>query len=114
MNERKAKALELMLTGNYTITDIAEIVGCNRHTIYKWMKQPEFADAKAKNEEKLVSNLYMLALDNMEDILLNSKDEYKKISIFQQLCKIKGSNDLNVNVKSTPQTVEDILKDLGM
>lgn len=114
MDERKAKALELMLTGNYTITDIANIVGVNRHTIYKWMKKPEFANAKAENEAKLVSNLYMLALDSMEDILLNGKDEYKKISIFQQLCKLKGANDLNVNVKTTPQTVEDVLKDLGM
>ena len=112
MDQRKAKALELMLTGNYTITDIAEIVGCNRHTIYKWMKQPDFANAKAENEAKLVSNLYVLALDEMENILLNGKDEYKKISIFQQLVKMKGTQDLNVTVKSTPQTVEDILKDL--
>lgn len=112
MNEKKAKALELMIKG-IPISHIAEEIGVHRNTIYIWLKEPMFKEAKAKTEEQLLDNVWLMAMYEIEDVLLNTTDEYKKIQIFQQLAKIKGKEEttLNINkVKSVDEMIADLRK----
>lgn len=112
MNEKKAKALELMIKG-IPISHIAEEIGVHRNTIYIWLKEPMFKEAKVKTEEQLLDNVWLISMYEIEDVLLNTTDEYKKIQIFQQLAKIKGKEEttLNINkVKSVDEMIADLRK----
>lgn len=110
MNEKKAKALELLLKGN-TITAIAEELEVCRSTIYKWINNDEkFREAKKKSEETILDNLYVVALSELEELLYNGTN-YEKIQCATQILKYKKANDVNVTVERV-KTVEDILADL--
>jgi len=111
MNEKKAKALELLLLGT-PISHIADEIGVHRNTIHLWIKSDEvFKEAKAKAEEQLVDNLWVTAMYEIEDVLLNTKDEYKKIQIFQQLAKIKVKDETNININKIT-SVDDMIANL--
>ncbi len=45
------------------------------------------------------------------DVLLNTKDDYKKIQIFQQLAKIKGKEETTVNINKV-KSVDEMIHDL--
>lgn len=110
MTEKKAKALELMIKG-IPISHIAEEIGVHRNTLYLWLREPDFKDAKKNAEEKLLDGIWLTSLYEIEDVLLNTKDDYKKIQIFTQLSKIKGKEETTVNinkVKSVDEMIEDL------
>lgn len=112
LNEKKTKALGLMIKG-IPISHIAEEIGVHRNTLYLWLKEPMFKEAKSKAEEQLLDNVWLVAMYEIEDVLLNTTDEYKKIQIFQQLAKIKGKEEttLNINqIKSVDEMIADLKK----
>lgn len=110
MNEKKAKVLELMIKGT-PISNIADEVGIHRNTIYLWLKDQEFKEAKKEAEDNLLDGIWLMSMYEMEDVLLNTKDEYKKIQIFQQLAKIKGKQETTVNINQI-KSVDEIIADL--
>lgn len=111
MNEKKAKALELMLKGT-PISHIAEELQMGRSTLYLWLKEPMFKEAKSKAEEQILDNVWLMAIYEMEDVLLTTKDDYKKIQIFQQLAKIKGKEETTVNINRV-KSVDEMIADLN-
>lgn len=48
LDERRLKAIEMLVSGNHTITAIAKEVGVTRKTLYSWMDKDDF---KAKLHE---------------------------------------------------------------
>lgn len=110
MTEKKAKALELMIKG-ISISQISKDLQIGRSTIYLWLKEPMFKEAKKKAEEQLLDNVWLMAMYEIEDILLNTKDEYRKIAIFQQLAKIKGKEETTVNINKV-KSVDEMIADL--
>lgn len=110
MNEKKSKALELMIKGT-PITQIAEEIGVHRNTLYLWLKEPMFKEAKQKAEDQLLDNVWLMAMYEIEDVLLNTKDDYKKIQIFQQLAKIKGKEETTININKV-KSVDEMIADL--
>ena len=106
MNEKKAKALGLILKGD-TVTSIAEEIGVHRVTIYKWLQNDEeFKKAKQQNENKLLDNLYIIALSEMEELLYNGSN-YEKIAAATQILKLKRGSDVITIEK--PKTVDELL-----
>lgn len=110
MSEKKVKVLEMMVKG-VPVSHIAEELQIGRSTIYLWLKDPIFKDAKKKAEEQLLDNLWLVSMYEVEDVLLNTKDEYKKIQIFQQLAKIKGKEESTLNINQV-KSVDEMLADL--
>lgn len=107
MNEKKVKALELLLQGD-SIVSIADEINVHRVTIYKWLNNDiEFKKAKEKAENKLIDGLYIAALSELEELLYNGSN-YEKISAATQILKLKKSNDVNVKIEQ-PKTLEDLL-----
>ena len=110
MNEKKAKALELLIKGN-TITSIAEELGIGRCTIYRWLNSDEeFREAKKKSEDVILDNLYVVALTELEELLYNGTN-YERIQCATQILKYKKANDVNVTVDRV-KSVDEILADL--
>ncbi len=110
MDNKKVKALELIIKGN-SITSIAEDLGVCRKTIYNWLNSDEdFKKAKKKSEEVILDNLYVVALTELEELLYNGSN-YERIQCATQILKYKKSNDVNVKVE-TPKSIEDILATL--
>lgn len=110
LHEKKAKALELMIKG-IPISHIAEEIGVHRNTLYIWLREPDFKDAKKNAEEKLLDGIWLTSLYEIEYVLLNTKDDYKKIQIFQQLAKIKGKEETTVNINRV-KSVDEMIADL--
>ena len=50
IDERHIKMIELLVSGEYKITEIAELIGVARQTIYDWLKRE---DVKAELDERL-------------------------------------------------------------
>lgn len=113
LNEKKAKALELMIKG-IPISHISKELGIGRSTIYQWIRADEsFKKAKKEAEEQLLENMWLISMYEIEDVLLNTTDEYKKIQIFTQLSKIKGKEETTLNInkfKSVDEMVADLRK----
>lgn len=108
MNEKKAKALELLLQGN-SIVSIAEEIGVHRTTIYHWINNDtEFKKAKQKSEDKILDNLYIVALTEMEELLYNGSN-YEKIQCATQILKCMKSNEVNVKIEQ-PKTLDDLIQ----
>ena len=106
MNEKKAKALELLLKGD-TVVSIANEVGIGRRTLYNWLKNDdEFRKAKQQNENIILDNLYIAALSEMEEILCNGSN-YEKIQCATQILKLKKGSDIITIEK--PKTVDELL-----
>jgi len=42
LDERQIRAIELLVSGEHTITRISELVGVSRQTIYNWLDDDEF------------------------------------------------------------------------
>ena len=110
MNEKKAKVLELLLQGN-SIVAVAESVGCARQTIYNWMNTDEdFKQAKEQAEGKIVDDLYLVAMGELENLLYNGSS-YERVNCATQILKYKKANDVNVKIEK-PQSVEELLAQL--
>lgn len=106
MNEKKSKALELLLKGN-SIVSIADEIGIHRNTLYNWInKDLDFREAKQQNENMLLDNLYLVALSELEELLYNGSN-YEKIAAATQILKVKKSSDVITIEK--PKTVDELL-----
>ena len=53
MTKRKLKAVEMLIKGDLTRTDIAKELGISRDTLYRWMKEEEFMAALQKRTEQI-------------------------------------------------------------
>lgn len=42
IDEQKRKAIELLVSGEHTKTDIATLVGCSRQALYQWLADKDF------------------------------------------------------------------------
>ena len=106
MNEKKAKALEILLRGD-TVLSIANELGVGRRTIYNWLQSDvEFRKAKQKNENIILDNLYIAALSEMENLLYEGSN-YEKIAAATQILKLKKGSDVITIEK--PKTVDELL-----
>ena len=106
MNEKKAKALELLLRGD-TVVSIANELEVGRRTIYNWLQSDaEFRKAKQKNENIILDNLYIAALSEMENLLYEGSN-YEKIAAATQILKLKKGSDVITIEK--PKTVDELL-----
>lgn len=107
MNEKKAKALELLIKGN-SIVSIAEELEVHRTTIYHWINNDvAFRKAKQKSEDLILDNLYTVALTEMEQLLYNGSN-YEKIQCATQILKCKKGSDVNLKIEQ-PKTLDDLL-----
>lgn len=53
MTKKKLKAVEMLIKGDLTRTDIAKELGISRDTLYRWMKEEEFMAALQKRTEQI-------------------------------------------------------------
>ncbi len=77
IDERQRKSIELMVSGEYTVTEIAELVGVHRTTIYNWLDKEEY-----KTElDKRLQEIKHQAEQEFNKRLLVAIDEYWKIAM---------------------------------
>lgn len=53
IDERQVKAIELLIAGEHTKTNIAKIVGVSRTTLYSWMDDVEFMENLNKRLQQI-------------------------------------------------------------
>lgn len=106
--EKKARALEMLLQ-DISVTDVAEIIGVHRTTVYKWIKRDiEFKKHLDRKEEIILDELYDVALYRLEEMLL-SDNLYSQQYAISQIAKIKGKNEININVTEKPKSVAELI-----
>ncbi|KKC30921.1 hypothetical protein CDSM653_00018 [Caldanaerobacter subterraneus subsp. pacificus DSM 12653] len=119
------KAIELMVEGGYSITQIAEICKVSRQTIYNWKKDAEFkqeldkaiAEVKRESELRLIG-LARKAVDELGK-LLNAESESVRLQAVKEILdrvKIgevnKDNSQAEISKEGSEEAAERILKDI--
>lgn len=124
IDERQRKAIELIVSGEYQITQVAELVGVHRTTIYNWLDNEEFKaemdkrlqDIKNQAEKEFNTKL-LKAIDEYWKIAMSSTDmrtKEKALSywIDRSLGKTTSRLEMADNRTDTNITEEDILSEI--
>ncbi|WP_339227828.1 phBC6A51 family helix-turn-helix protein [Oceanobacillus sp. FSL K6-2867] len=116
LTDKKLKAIEMISSGEYTVTAIAEELGVSRGAIYKWMKDPKFKakleemnklrDAYLKQELKDKAGKY---LKELEKLGMKSKNDMVRMRAIQDLL---AHADWNQQTEITINTNDDNKNDL--
>lgn len=78
MDARKIMAIDMLIDGENTRTDIAKKVGVSRQTLYSWLDNKEFKaelDARLANKKTFIQKLMDSKLDFALDKLLEIADD---------------------------------------
>ncbi|WP_052722027.1 phBC6A51 family helix-turn-helix protein [Caldanaerobacter subterraneus] len=125
LTEIQMKAIELMVEGGYSITQIAEICKVSRQTIYNWKKDAEFkqeldkaiAEVKRESELRLIG-LARKAVDELGK-LLNAESESVRLQAVKEILdrvKIgevnKDNSQAEISKEGSEEAAERILKDI--
>lgn len=75
LDNRKIKAVELLLDGSYTMTEVAEKVGVSRQTFYRWRTQDEefmnYYEERKDIHEKIIEQKFGEKIDVVSDTLFD-------------------------------------------
>lgn len=93
LTKQQYKAIDLLISGQYTKTEIAELCDISRRQLYRWITYDEFQEEyKVKVDElrsKFDPRLMSLISSIMNDINpLNFEDEKEKIDSLEKLVKL--------------------------
>lgn len=77
IDERHIKMVELIVSGEYQVKEIADLVGVSRQTIYDWLKKD---DVKALLDERL-HEIRTNAAKSFDAKLDKAIDEYWKLAM---------------------------------
>ncbi|HBF5906859.1 helix-turn-helix domain-containing protein [Clostridioides difficile] len=106
--EKKARALEMLLL-DIPVKTVAESIGYDVSTVYKWIKRDiEFKKHLDRKEEIILNELYDVALYRLEEMLL-SDNLYSQQYAISQIVKIKCKNEININVTEKPKSVAELI-----
>ena len=125
LTERHYKCIELLIKG-HKYTEIAEMVPCNRQSIYNWLEDEVFKAEldKCRREIKTQSNNRILAkldtyVDRIEQIALNSTSDNVKLNALQFLYEtVNGKATTKIEQTSqgsnevVDKNIDDMLSDL--
>ena len=119
LTPQKTRMITLYLTGLYTQTKIAKIIGVNESTIRIWLNQPAvqsvIKELQAREFALVDARLKAMrykALDTMDD-LLNSPDDRVKFSASKDILDRTGHKAAQaIKVDKTVTTIEQQLKDI--
>lgn len=119
LTPQKTRMITLYLTGLYTQTKIAKIIGVNESTIRIWLNQPAvqsvIKELQAREFALVDARLKAMrykALDTMDD-LLDSPDDRVKFSASKDILDRTGHKAAQaIKVDKTVTTIEQQLKDI--
>ena len=77
LDERQIKAIELLIAGEETKTDIAKIIGISRQTLYSWMSDGEFI----AEMDKRLQDIKTQAQKTFDARLDKAVNEYWKLAM---------------------------------
>lgn len=119
LTKRHREAIDELLRGNLTKTEIAKQVHVALSTLYEWLKDEEF---KAELEEResdykrmikaRISKMAFSALDTQEDIMSRSDNDRARASVAADILNRAGYKDNITETKKTEDTVADKLKEV--
>jgi len=119
LNDKKIKVIEMIATGDYTISEVMEQVGMHRTTYYDWARDKEFMAEldkrlqamKTKASKDFTSRLpdaieeyWKLCQPNVEP-----RTREKALSTWIERSLGRISSTININDERTDETEVDIL-----
>lgn len=121
LTEKHYKCIELLIKG-HKYTEIAEMVPCNRQSIYNWLDDKIFKAEldKCRQEIKTQSNNRILAkidtyVDKIEQIALNSTSDNVKLNALTFLYEtVNGKATTKIEQTNTDSTGTKDIKDIDV
>ncbi len=112
LNEKQQKALELLTSGRgMSYTAIAEEVGVNRKTLYRWTHEPQFASFqecwKQLNDEKWIATVEA-AREAALKLCLEGKTDMVKFILQNAGYNPTQKVEADVDVKSQVVIIDDM------
>lgn len=124
MDARKIMAIDMLIDGENTRTDIAKKVGVSRQTLYSWLDNVEFKaelDARLANKktfiQKLMDSKLDFALDKLLEIAEDDKDRRVQAQVLlsildRTLGKAVSKHELVVDDTQTFDTDKQEIKEV--
>lgn len=116
-SQKKCAELLVMKDINkMNITQIAEEIGVNRSTIFRWKQTKEFNDYLNNLADEFQRSFLADAFSELRTIMKHGKphEKLKAVElILKNQGKLKENTETNINVK-TETNVDDFLKSLGV
>lgn len=113
------KAIELLVMKDIerkTNNQIAEELGVDRATLYRWKNKPEFNDALIERAEEFNRSFLPDTYSTLRNIMAYGQDAHKLKAIELMLKnqgRLKDVQEQTTTVKAEVST-EDVLKELGL
>jgi len=119
IDAQKQLAIDLLLLGE-SKTNIALKVGCQRPTLYSWMKDPDFKATMEAQRKDIISqaDYYITSktktyIDKLDDIAMNGKDQKLQAQACMYLLdRVLGKASTKVESKSTEEEKSPEKQDL--
>lgn len=119
LSATQKKCIELLVTKaieKKTNNQIAEELGIDRATLYRWKNKPEFNDALIERAEEFNRSFLPDAYGTLRNIMTYGTDAHKLKAIELMLKnqgRLKDVQEQTTTVKAELST-EDVLKELGL
>lgn len=125
IDERQIRTIELLVSGEHTITRIAELIGVSRQAIYNWLNNEEFKaeldkrlhEIKTMAQKEFDAKLNM-AIDKYWELATDPKTDNRTRQIAlsywidRSLGKTTSRLEMTDNKTDTNVSEEDILSDI--
>lgn len=111
-----AELLVMKDINKMNINQIAEEIGVNRSTIFRWKQNKEFNDYMNNMADEFQRSFLPDAFGELRTILAHGKNHEKLKAIeliLKNQGKLKENTEANINVKQEVD-VEDFMKSLGL
>lgn len=118
LTKKHRTAIELLIEGNMSKTDIAQSVNVSRQTLNKWLNDTDFKDEYDEQIKEIerrfkrrICNMTAAALDRQENILKRSKNDIAAASVAKDILDRAGyapDDNINIEMKEQVIIVDDI------
>lgn len=120
LTKRHREAIDELLRGNLTKTEIAKHVHVARSTLYEWMRDEDFKAELQERESDYkrminarISKMAFSALDTQEDIMSKSDNDRARASVAADILNRAGYTKTDTAETKTPEdTVADKLNEV--
>jgi hypothetical protein len=114
-DEKKEKAIELLVANQLNDTEIAKVVGCTRQSIWEWKNKSEFAAELTKRVldkkkrilefgEVILYNSYEIALNKIAYDIEHGSPRNSLMAAMWWAEKIGGKPTTKVDISNTTET----------
>ena len=119
LEPREQRFIQLYLTGNFTITQLAQMLEVHPNTVHKWLKKPRIKNALVEAQGEIheqvamqIKAMTVKAVSRLNDIVDSPQDAVALQAIREVLDRGGHKTKNEIKVEKTVTTIEEKMKNI--